>query len=197
MQSQSDDHTRRHTPGPWHWWQDASSRHPPGPRPSPIPCAPGADSPDTRHPRASPSPATVSAEGRLIKGGPFPTSVTAEGRQFNGAPSLPRLFLDDQTRIASRNGPPNLHPSSLFLQEADYRGGVITPTAVHGLDQLLLGESRQRHRDLEFPCQLRSQPDILAHQFGRKETLVPIRLKVATGPAFRQTMNAASAMGRE
>src|SRR5205807_7509054 len=35
-----------------------------------------------------PPPATVSAEGRLIKGGPFPASATAEGAQLNVPPSF-------------------------------------------------------------------------------------------------------------
>jgi len=36
----------------------------------------------------SPFPASVTAEGRLIKGGPFPASATAEGAQLNVPPSL-------------------------------------------------------------------------------------------------------------
>src|SRR5437870_13079772 len=43
-----------------------------------------------RLPPSPPSPATASAEGRLIKGGPFPASATAERPQFNGAASPAR-----------------------------------------------------------------------------------------------------------
>src|SRR5262249_319545 len=113
-----------------------------------------------------------------------------------GAASLPRSFLDDQARITRRKVPPDLHASALFLQEADDRGGVITPTAVHGLDQLLLRERSQCHRDLEFPRQLGSQSNVLAHHLSAKEAFVPIWLKIATEPTFRQTMNAASATAK-
>src|ERR1700704_5114410 len=107
-----------------------------------------------------------------------------------------RLCLDDQARIPRREVTPDLHPSALFLQDTDFRRRVITPAAVDGLDQLLLGKGGQGHGDTVFPCQLRGETDVLAHQFGRKEALVPIRLKVATEPALRQTMNTTSATAK-
>src|SRR5215470_4656462 len=54
-----------------------------------------------------------------------------------------RSFLDDQSRVPRRKVAPYLHPSALFLQLADCPGGVISPTAVYGLHQLLLGERGQ------------------------------------------------------
>jgi hypothetical protein len=58
--------------------------------------------------------------------------------------SLPRAgersVFDDQPRVTGWNISPELHTGSLFLQQADLRGGIVTPTSVHRLHQLLFGK---------------------------------------------------------
>src|SRR5262249_58022617 len=61
-----------------------------------------------------------------------------------------RLFLNHQARVPRRKVAPHLHSGTLFLQAADCPGGVITPTAVDGLHELLLGEGGQGHGDVEL-----------------------------------------------
>lgn len=61
-------------------------------------------------------------------------SIADEPVSPSGRTPAARLFLDDQARIPCRKVPPDLHTSALFLQEADFRGGGIAPTAIDGGD---------------------------------------------------------------